>query len=243
MPDAPKAISRHFERNGTLILFRLRSGPVQDAGKMDISQTDQAVGWAQVAPLILARQRAMAERVAAEATPAQGDVAPLRADRVATVTDAGRSRDARTDTNGAEPPQDATPKQPETDAAGLTPAQQELVADLKARDAEVRRHEQAHAAVGGQYASAPSYSYQTGPDGRQYAVGGAVQIDVSPVDGDPAATITKMEVVQAAALAPAEPSAADRQVAALAATLRAQAIADLAALRAQERTGGVDRLA
>ena len=63
-------------------------------------------------------------------------------------------------------------------------------------------------------------------------MGGAVQIDVTPVADDPAATINKMEVVKAAALAPVEPSAADRQVAALADALRAQAVADQAAVRA-----------
>ncbi|WP_299376897.1 putative metalloprotease CJM1_0395 family protein [uncultured Tateyamaria sp.] len=120
----------------------------------------------------------------------------------------------------------------ERNAAGLTEAEQETVAAMRARDAEVRAHEQAHARVGGQYASAPSYTYQAGPDGRNYAVGGAVQIDVAPVADDPVATINKMEVVKAAALAPAEPSAADRQVAALADALRAQAVADQAAARA-----------
>ncbi|MEO0746506.1 MAG: putative metalloprotease CJM1_0395 family protein, partial [Pseudomonadota bacterium] len=71
--------------------------------------------------------------------------------------------------------------------------------------------------------------------------GGAVAIYVSPVDGDPDATIDKMEVVKAAALAPAEPSSADRQVAALADAQRAQAVADLAVLRAAERDGTLDQ--
>ena len=55
-----------------------------------------------------------------------------------------------------------------------------------------------------------------GPDGNRYAIGGEVSIDVAPVDGDPEATIAKMEIVKAAALAPAEPSAQDRKVAAIA---------------------------
>ncbi|MEL7154829.1 MAG: putative metalloprotease CJM1_0395 family protein, partial [Pseudomonadota bacterium] len=117
--------------------------------------------------------------------------------------------------------------EPATEGAdGLTDAEREQVERLKARDAEVRRHEQAHAAVGGQYASAPSYTFQQGPDGRRYAVGGEVQIDVAPVAGDPEATIEKMGVVKAAALAPAEPSAADRRVAALADAQRLQAVAE-----------------
>ena len=98
-------------------------------------------------------------------------------------------------------------------ADGLTPEEAALVEQLKARDAEVRRHEQAHAAVGGPYAGFPVYEYQRGPDGNQYAVGGSVSIDVAPVPNDPAATIQKMDVVIRAALAPAEPSSQDRSVA------------------------------
>ena len=72
---------------------------------------------------------------------------------------------------------------------------------LKQRDREVRAHEQAHAAAGGRYVlGGPSFSYQRGPDGRQYAVGGEVQIDTAPVAGDPQATLQKMQQVQRAAM-------------------------------------------
>ena len=98
-------------------------------------------------------------------------------------------------------------------ANGLSPEEQAQVEALKARDAEVRRHEQAHAAVGGPHAGSPVYEFQRGPDGNQYAVGGSVSIDISPVPNDPAATIQKMDVVRRAALAPAEPSSQDRSVA------------------------------
>jgi len=67
----------------------------------------------------------------------------------------------------------------------------EQIKELKARDTEVRIHEQAHATVGGQYAGSPSYEYQRGPDGTNYAVGGEVQIDVAEIKGDPKATIEK----------------------------------------------------
>ncbi|KTG19040.1 catalase [Pseudoalteromonas sp. XI10] len=88
----------------------------------------------------------------------------------------------------------------------------EQIKELKARDTEVRIHEQAHATVGGQYAGSPSYEYQRGPDGTNYAVGGEVQIDVAEIEGDPKATIEKMQTVRAAALAPQEPSSADRSI-------------------------------
>lgn len=101
------------------------------------------------------------------------------------------------------------------DSAGtLSEQEMQIVEELKARDREVRAHEQAHKAVGGQYAGAISFSYQSGPDGRRYAVGGEVPIDVSPVPGDPQATIAKMTIVRSAATAPAQPSSQDVMVAA-----------------------------
>ena len=93
----------------------------------------------------------------------------------------------------------------DTDAGGLTKEEQAIVRALQKRDAEVRRHEQAHAAVGGAYASAPTYTTQRGPDGKLYAIGGEVMIDTSPIPDNPEATIAKMEIVVRAALAPANP--------------------------------------
>jgi len=119
-----------------------------------------------------------------------------------------------------------------------SPQQQRLeqleIAKLVSRDQEVRTHEQAHAAVGGRYAGAPSYTYERGPDGKRYAVGGEVGIDTSPIPSDPEATLRKMEVVIRAALAPAEPSAQDRQVAAQAQTQMVEARAQLAQQQSSE---------
>ncbi|MFT4763160.1 MAG: hypothetical protein ACI9OH_000245 [Oleispira sp.] len=103
----------------------------------------------------------------------------------------------------------------------------ELVRSLSQRDSEVHAHENAHSAVGGQYAGSANYTYQRGPDGVNYAVGGEVPIDVAAIPGDPAATLEKMQLVQRAALAPAEPSSQDRKVAALAAQQASQARAEL----------------
>lgn len=120
--------------------------------------------------------------------------------------------------------------------ADLAQVEQAEIRELAARDREVRAHEQAHMSVGGQHAGSVSFTYERGPDGRMYAVGGEVPIDTAPVVGDPQATIDKMEQVRRAALAPAEPSAQDRSVAAQAAQLIAQARAELAA-GAQEPAG------
>jgi hypothetical protein len=59
----------------------------------------------------------------------------------------------------------------------------------------------------------PSLQYTIGPDGRLYAVGGEVKLDTSEVPNNPEATIKKAQTLRRAALAPAEISAQDRQVA------------------------------
>ncbi|MDA8140702.1 MAG: putative metalloprotease CJM1_0395 family protein [Desulfobacteraceae bacterium] len=105
----------------------------------------------------------------------------------------------------------------------LTSDEKQQVNELKKRDAEVKAHEQAHMAAGGNIVQGgASYQYEHGPDGKMYAVGGEVKIDVSP-ERTPEATVSKMQQVQRAALAPAQPSATDRAVAARAAQAEAQA--------------------
>lgn len=110
----------------------------------------------------------------------------------------------------------------------LTTQEKQQLSELKQRDREVKAHEQAHKTAGGQYVRGViSYEYETGPDNKQYAVGGEVSIDTSPVHGDPEATIEKMKTVRRAALAPAEPSAQDRRVASDASRKQAEAQQEL----------------
>jgi hypothetical protein len=117
----------------------------------------------------------------------------------------------------------------------LSEEERRILNELRARDAEVRAHEQAHLAAAGPYANgAPTFEFQTGPDGRQYAVGGEVSIDASPVPGDAEATVRKAQTIKRAALAPSDPSAQDRQVAAQAAQLEAQARQEVKAEKAEE---------
>lgn len=182
----------------------------------------------------------------------------------APIEESGRSNGAQTRTSTQAPPDSIPPRQARTDAStdasvsgqdvssgddtASSPqsrpdpaAQQQELADqalleqLRARDREVRIHEAAHAAVGGRYAGSASFQYQRGPDGRNYAVGGEVSISTSPVSGDPQATIEKARTIRAAALAPAEPSAQDRRVAAEAAQMEVEARADLQAQTRQEQ--------
>jgi hypothetical protein len=118
------------------------------------------------------------------------------------------------------------------DAQGkpLGEEERKQVRELEKRDREVKAHEAAHkAAAGGHARGGANFEYETGPDGRRYAVGGHVDIDVSPVQGNPRATLQKAMTVQRAALAPADPSGQDRAVAAAAAQMALQAQKDLAA--------------
>jgi len=107
----------------------------------------------------------------------------------------------------------------------LTPDEQDEVRKLKARDREVRAHELAHQAAAGGLAGGASFSYQRGPDGVSYAVGGEVSISVRP-GRTPEETVAIAQTVRAAALAPAEPSGQDRAVAAAASQLEAEARAE-----------------
>ncbi|MDW5416164.1 putative metalloprotease CJM1_0395 family protein [Iodobacter sp. CM08] len=110
----------------------------------------------------------------------------------------------------------------------LSDAELATIEKLAKRDREVRQHEQAHlGAAGGLATSGATYSMETGPDGKQYAVGGEVKIDVSP-GRTPEETLSKARIIQAAALAPADPSGADRAIAAEAATMAQTAQMEIA---------------
>lgn len=129
-----------------------------------------------------------------------------------------------------------------------SPAEQRAVRELQNIDRRVRAHESAHLNAGdGVVSGGPSLSYIRGPDGRQYAVGGEVPIDTSP--GRTAEeTLIKAEAIRRAALAPADPSAQDRRVAAMAARMAAEADAELAAAGrrgepARDAASSGDRLA
>ena len=95
----------------------------------------------------------------------------------------------------------------------LTQQEKQEVAELKTTDAEVKAHENAHkAAAAGLRTSAPNYEYETGPDGKKYAVAGDVNISYQ-TSSDPEVNLKNAQQLKAAALAPAEPSSQDRKVA------------------------------
>jgi hypothetical protein len=144
-----------------------------------------------------------------------------------TVEDGASDKNASTDS-------DNTQESKQNDSAAKL--KQQEIDQLKARDQEVRQHEAAHAAVGGSATGSPSFSFEQGPDGIRYAVDGEVSVDLSPISGDPAATIAKMQKIHAAALAPVNPSSQDKSVAARATKAIAQAQAELLQIKDQPAT-------
>ena len=101
------------------------------------------------------------------------------------------------------------------------------IEELKKIDKRVHTHEQAHLSAAGGYArGGASYDYVTGPDGNKYANSGHVNLDTSR-ERTPEATIMKANIIQKAALAPADPSPADKQIAANAARMAEDAKQEL----------------
>jgi hypothetical protein len=108
------------------------------------------------------------------------------------------------------------------DLQELSSEEKQQVYELQARDTEVRAHEAAHQAAGGGMTGGANYSYQRGPDGKMYAIGGEVSISM-PKGSTPEEVIANAQQVIAAALAPADPSAQDMSVAASARAMMIEA--------------------
>jgi hypothetical protein len=101
--------------------------------------------------------------------------------------------------------------------ATLSSAEKEQVKQLKALDKQVRDHEQEHLRVGGALvrSGGASFEYNIGPDGRLYAARGGVEVDSTPIKGDPQAAVDKAERLRKTALAAGlDASLQDRRVAA-----------------------------
>ncbi len=179
------------------------------------------------AALSFSSERALAARITAQKLSGAGESDPA-------PKESRQAEQTVKDVSEAEGSKPASPTE-------LSSEEKAVVTELKARDREVRNHERAHKAAGGRYAGGISFTYQSGPDGRQYAVGGEVPIDMSP-EQSPEATIQKMNIVISAALAPAEPSGQDQAVARAAQAQRNQALAELSAQKAAKqdalRSGG-----
>ncbi len=148
-----------------------------------------------------------------------------------TLSQEGLKRSRRGKEADKENDENQPPEQSGKDGTGsparLSPEEQQTVLKLKKRDLEVKTHEAAHLANAGGYAAGgPSYTYQNGPDGRRYAIGGEVPIDVGK-EKTPEQTLQKMRIVRRAAMAPANPSSADRSIAAAASMAEAEALREI----------------
>ncbi|MBS0322649.1 MAG: hypothetical protein JSR19_02250 [Proteobacteria bacterium] len=157
-------------------------------------------------------------------------MAPLLRDQAAAAVTEALSPVART---GQTQPRSFTP-------ATLTPAQQRQIEQLKQIDQNVRAHEQAHIVAGRDLIrGGPSFTYTYGPDGKTYAIAGEVSIDTSR-ERQPRDNISKGQRIQAAALAPRDPSPQDYRTASIGEQMETQARIELA--RQQEQDAGTGRL-
>ncbi|MDE7217854.1 MAG: hypothetical protein K2N20_07180, partial [Helicobacter sp.] len=109
------------------------------------------------------------------------------------------------------------------DGEELSDEEKRVVNELASIDTKVHEHENAHlAAAGGLAQGGADYTYTEGPDGKLYATAGEVSIDTSST-GDAQKDVQKAQQIQAAAMAPADPSPQDYRVAADAAMMQMEA--------------------
>lgn len=111
--------------------------------------------------------------------------------------------------------------QPGETVENLDETEKQMVRELEQRDREVRQHEQQHVAAAGEFAKgSPTYAFQLGPDGKMYAVGGSVEVDIS-TETDPEKALRKANMLKAAAMGVDDLSAADARVASKASSMLA----------------------
>ncbi len=118
----------------------------------------------------------------------------------------------------------------------LTAEEQQQVLKLQKRDAEVRGHEAAHQAAGGGLTGGASFTYQKGPDGKMYAIGGEVSISTKG-GSTPQEAIANARQVIAAAMAPSNPSGQDFAVASSARMMEIKAQQQLVKQQQEEAYG------
>lgn len=123
-----------------------------------------------------------------------------------------------------------------SDPSKLSDDEKRVVKELAARDSEVKAHEAAHQAASGGMAGAASYTYEQGPDGKMYAVGGEVPISMQ-AGATPQETIANARKVAAAAMAPGDPSSQDYSVASSARVMEMKAQQQLTKEKQEELQG------
>ena len=127
------------------------------------------------------------------------------------------------------------------DGTQLDAGEKREVQQLKKRDAKVRRHEMAHKMAGGSITGQIVYEYERGPDGKRYVTDGHISIDTS-TESTPEATLRKASSIRRAALAPSDPSPADRRVAGKAQNMAARARQEIAEERQEAMAEQMERI-
>ncbi len=118
----------------------------------------------------------------------------------------------------------------------LSEDEKQLVNELSARDSEVKAHEAAHQAAGAGLTGGASYTYQQGPDGKMYAIGGEVSITF-PATSNPQEAIKNAKQIAAAAMAAGNPSPQDFAVASSARIMEMKAQQQLVKKQQDEMLG------
>ncbi len=93
-----------------------------------------------------------------------------------------------------------------------------VLQELELRDNAVREEEESHARMLGRHAGAIRYEYQVGPDGRAYVINGAVEVDPKFNSTNPEEIRKVLQTIQRAAVSVSNPSQADLNIAASAAS-------------------------
>lgn len=131
------------------------------------------------------------------------------------ISESGRAAYAEHAKLASEEPQNNLAEQEQQQKKKIeeTPEYKNAINELNTIQTEVRAHEMAHMAAGGDIAGSATYSYTTGPDGKRYITGGEVPLSI-PTTNDKEQKLKDLAQVKKAALAPAEPSSQDLSVAA-----------------------------
>lgn len=203
--------------------------PIEELEALKVSKTNKTAVRRNVGPSL------------AELTPQPSTQRPqgfFSNEETTTNKDTEDLNQTTTDESSTEELENKGPENPQGSDENLTEEEQQEVSKLKARDAEVVAHEQAHKAVAGSLSPGPiHYDYTRGPDKVNYRSGGHVNINTSE-GKTPEETLAKAEIIQRAALAPAQPSGQDRAVAAEAAQMASKARQEISEQRDESVKNG-----
>jgi SprA-related family len=225
---------RIVESDSTAPPSAVRPGAPAARTRTPVSETARAGNGARADEGVVIRLSPAAQRILAR-SPGGDQDGP-------TVGGGGNDANATDEAAGSEPQVAAKSRSTgQSQTTGqlekLSSEDRDVVSRLAARDTAVRAHEAAHQAAAQGLGGGASFSYETGPDGRRYAVGGEVPVSLRP-GRTPQETINNAQIVRSAALAPADPSAQDLAVASQASQMEAEARQEIVRNRSDAAASG-----